>query len=66
MSAKVDFPVWERENKQANDIMSGAQERYDEKYRWVRGRQGRLDSDMVAVLYQRMFSDKETFKQVSE
>ena len=39
-SAKVDFPVWETENKQANDIMSGAQEFYDEKYRRVRRETG--------------------------
>ena len=65
-SANIDFPVWKRENKQANDIMSGAQQCCDEKYRWIRGRQGRLHSDMVAVLYQGMVSDKETFKQVSE
>ena len=45
--------------------MPGAQYCYDEKYGSVRG-QGRLNSDMVTILYLGMFSDKETFRQASE
>lgn len=63
-SVGVDFPKKEK-CKQANDIMPGAQYCYDEKYGSVRG-QGRLNSDMVTILYLGMFSDKETFRQASE